>query len=196
MEADTHAVLRAQGFELVRHNLRMVIDLDGPPPAPQWPEGIGVRNFVPGQDDRETRLVIRACFRDHWGWVETPFEEELERWQHFMRTDPEFDPGLWFLATHEGRIIGTSLGRLSVEDEPGMGWINAVGVLREWRRHGVAQALLYQTFQGLYDRGRRRIGLGVDAASLTGATRLYEKAGMRPDPKHEYGTWEKVISNW
>jgi len=28
-------------------------------------------------------------------------------------------------------------------------------------------------------RGKKRVGLGVDAGSLTGATRLYEKASMR-----------------
>jgi hypothetical protein len=31
----------------------------------------------------------------------------------------------------------------------------------------------------LYGRGQRVIGLGVDAENPTGATRLYERAGMR-----------------
>ena len=50
-----------------------------------------------------------------------------------------------------------------------LGWIATVGVVRAWRRRGLAQALLYQTFGALYARGRRKFGLGVDAASLTGA---------------------------
>jgi mycothiol synthase len=193
LDTGAHALLRAEGFDVVRHNLRMVIDLDAPPPAPVWPAGVGVRTFVPGQDDRETRTVVRACFRDHWGWVEEPFEQELERWQYFMRTNPDFDPSLLFLATAHGRIIGTSFASLKVDDDPNLGWLSTVGVVREWRRRGLAQALLYHSFGALYDRGRRQIGLGVDAASLTGATRLYEKVGMRPDPRHQYGTWEKVL---
>jgi hypothetical protein len=36
-----------------------------------------------------------------------------------------------------------------------------------------------------------RIGLGVDADSLTGATRLYEKAGMRVERRYEL--WEKEL---
>ena len=35
------------------------------------------------------------------------------------------------------------------------------------------------SFAELRRRRRTRVGLGVDAGSLTGATRLYEKAGMR-----------------
>jgi len=34
------------------------------------------------------------------------------------------------------------------------------------------------------------VGLGVDAQSLTGATRLYEKAGMHPDPHHQLSFFE------
>lgn len=36
------------------------------------------------------------------------------------------------------------------------------------------------TFKEFYRRGKRRVGLAVDSTSLTGADRLYERAGMRP----------------
>jgi ribosomal protein S18 acetylase RimI-like enzyme len=39
--------------------------------------------------------------------------------------------------------------------------------------------LLLQAFKEFRARGFREVGLGVDAASLTGATRLYESVGMR-----------------
>jgi hypothetical protein len=38
--------------------------------------------------------------------------------------------------------------------------------------------MLHHTFGQFYQRGTRKVGLDVDAQSLTGATRLYEKAGM------------------
>jgi mycothiol synthase len=188
-----HALLRDCGYQLARHNLRMIIDFDGPPPEPEWPAGIAVRTFVPGRDERETRLVIREAFRDHWGHVESPFEEDLERWQKFSQSDPDFDPSLWFLAMADGRIVGTSLCHLRSNEDPNMSWVYSVGVLRPWRRQGVAYALLRHSFAELYRRGQRRAALGVDADSLTGATRLYEKAGMRPDPRHQYQIWEKEL---
>jgi mycothiol synthase len=65
------------------------------------------------------------------------------------------------------------------QDEKALGgWIHTLGVLRPWRRHGLGQALLYHAFAEFYRRGINNVYLGVDAQSLTGATRLYERAGM------------------
>jgi mycothiol synthase len=40
-------------------------------------------------------------------------------------------------------------------------------------------ALLQHALRQFHERGGRHVGLGVDAESPTGATRLYERAGMR-----------------
>ena len=47
-------------------------------------------------------------------------------------------------------------------------------------RQGVGAALLGDAFGRLWARGERSVGLGVDAASDTGAFRLYQRAGMAP----------------
>jgi mycothiol synthase len=44
----------------------------------------------------------------------------------------------------------------------------------------VGAALLADAFKRFWDAGERSVGLGVDAASDTGAFRLYERAGMTP----------------
>jgi RimJ/RimL family protein N-acetyltransferase len=54
-------------------------------------------------------------------------------------------------------------------------------------------ALLQHSFHAFSQRGLRKVGLGVDAQSLTGATRLYEKAGMRPDPARQFSAYEKEL---
>jgi len=51
---------------------------------------------------------------------------------------------------------------------------------RPWRRQGVGAALLADAFGRFWARGEHSVGLGVDAASDTGAFRLYERAGMTP----------------
>jgi ribosomal protein S18 acetylase RimI-like enzyme len=53
-----------------------------------------------------------------------------------------------------------------------------LGVRRAWRKRGVGLALLQHSFGEFYKRGTRKVGLGVDAQNLTGALKLYEKAGM------------------
>jgi GNAT superfamily N-acetyltransferase len=78
-------------------------------------------------------------------------------------------------------------------DDPGLGWVGTLGVCRPWRKRGLGLALLRHSFSELYRHGQRRIGLGVDAESLTGATRLYLKAGMQPDPNHTYLFYEKEL---
>ena len=63
--------------------------------------------------------------------------------------------------------------------EPGLGWVGILGVRSPWRRRGLGDALLRASFAALYERGLRRVGLGVDTENVTGALRLYERAGMR-----------------
>ena len=52
---------------------------------------------------------------------------------------------------------------------------------RPWQRRGLGLALLFGTFRRLCERGIRRTSLVVDSESPTGATRLYERAGMHAD---------------
>lgn len=53
-------------------------------------------------------------------------------------------------------------------------------------------ALLHTAFAEIHRRGIPRVELGVDSESPTGATRLYERAGMRPALGWEF--WEKRLS--
>ena len=59
-----------------------------------------------------------------------------------------------------------------------MGWVSQLCVRQPWRRQGLGMALLLMAFAEFHRRGNKRVGLIVDAASMTNATRLYEKAGM------------------
>ena len=112
------------------------------------------------------------AFRDHWGHVPASFEEWERRKKHLGS-----DPGLWFLAESAGEAAGAAV----CEDRPEMGWVTELAVRRAWRRRGLGLALLRHALREFYRRGKRKVALGVDAESLTGATCLYERAGMRVD---------------
>jgi mycothiol synthase len=165
----------AMGYDEVRNFVRMKIDMETPPPAPVWPDGITVRAAaVPGPDDRAVYEAVDEAFEDHWGHVTTQFEQ----WIHLMTTFEDFDPTVWFLAMDGDQIAGMSLCRPKLAEDPGIAWLSTLGVRRPWRRQGLGLALLQHTFGEFYRRGTRSVALGVDAQSLTGATRLYERAGM------------------
>jgi mycothiol synthase len=117
--------------------------------------------------------------------VPVGFDEWLRR--HIRRDD--FDPSFWFLATAGDEVVGTALCYARSER---IGWVRNLGVRREWRGRGLGLALLQQALGAFYQHGRTKIGLGVDAQSPTGATRLYQRAGMRVT--EEYETYEKTIA--
>ncbi|NIO68281.1 MAG: GNAT family N-acetyltransferase [Anaerolineae bacterium] len=108
-----------------------------------------------------------------------------------MDNDPSFDQSLWFVAVDGEEIAGFSLCYSIVAEDPDMGEVATLGVRRPWRRQGLALALLHHSFGELYQRGKPKATLGVDAQSLTGATRLYEKAGMHV--QRRYDSYEKEL---
>lgn len=168
------------GMTNVRHFWRMAIDLTDDLPAPVWPQNIRVVTgdvygdaLVP-----DAYRTVNEAFADHWGHVDRDVEEGVARWVHRSESDPNFDPSLWFIALDGDEIAGASLCRHHVDDDPKMGWVDTLGVRRPWRRQGLAMALLRHSFHVLRERGQSKVGLGVDATSLTNATKLYTKAGM------------------
>jgi GNAT superfamily N-acetyltransferase len=179
-----------RGFHHIRSSYQMRIEMDeAPPPAADWSDGITLET-----GNQEQIPVIYAAFeesfRDHFGHVQEPFEEGLARFTHFMKSEGN-DPAMWFLAMEGGEIAGISLCRPESYDDVESGWVNILGVRRPWRKRGIGVALLRHSFGEFYKRGKRKVGLGVDAQNLTGALRLYEKAGMSVHTV--YDTYEKTI---
>ena len=175
----------------IRHFHTMAIDLDDQPPEAQWPDGIKIRTTTGEEELREVVWAVEDAFKDHWGYVEQPIEQEYKRWLHFIQHEDDYDPTLWFLAMDGDEIAGISLCYPKGREDPEMGWVGALGVRRPWRRMGLGLALLQHSFGEFYRRGKPRAGLGVDAGSLTGATRLYERAGMKPI--RQFTTYEKEL---
>jgi mycothiol synthase len=186
----TMELLEGRGFAAVRHSFTMERDLAGELPGPIWPAGIVARTMQPG-DELAVYRAENEAFRDHWGHVEAPEQEGFALWQHRALDDPAYDPSLWFLALDGDEIAGTALCSPFQIGDPDLGWVNALGVRRPWRRRGLAEALLYHSFAELRRRGRARVGLGVDASSLTGATRLYDKVGLRA--VRDFTTFQKEL---
>jgi mycothiol synthase len=175
----SHELLVGQGYQLVRYHFRMLIEMEAPPPKPTFPEGLAVRTFVRDRDLRPLVHVMEDVFsRDHWGFAERPFEEAYAEFEHWLGNDPDHDPTLWFLAFDGKELVGFGLFRSRISGDPEMGFCEGLAVRRRWRRRGLGLALLRCGFGELYRCGKRKAALDVDAQNLTGATRLYERAGM------------------
>ena len=168
------------GYRRIRSSYHMLIEMDAPVPEPIWAEGIALRPFNPEIDAEAVYRAETDSFRDHFGFVEQPFEEGFQRFKHFVLGAQDFDPTLLFIAedVSSGEIAGINICRPHSYDDSDMGWVGTLGVRRQWRKRGIGLALLRHSFNEFYRRGKRKVGLGVDAQNLTGALRLYESAGM------------------
>jgi mycothiol synthase len=129
------------------------------------PAGITIRPRVEA-DDRAIVAVMADAFDDPWDYEEAR--------QEFL-VSATYDPSLWFVALDGDEAVGALFGYIT----NGRGQISALAVRDAWRRRGIAGALLRAAFTKFRDRGVANVRLNVDRDNGTGATHLYERAGMR-----------------
>jgi GNAT superfamily N-acetyltransferase len=178
------ALLAHEGYEAIRHFWRMGIEFQGPPASPVWPAGLGPADARENIDERAIYEAAEEAFLDHFQFSpRTEFEEWVRQRKRFG-----FDPSLWTVVWDGDQIAAVGLARMTTE---GTGWVSVLGVRRPWRGRGLGRAILQHLFQRFYERGVSSVALGVDAANPTGATRLYESAGM--SVIRNYVLFEKVL---
>ena len=131
---------------------------------PPWP-------IEPDRDGHAVHAALEECFADHWDPVSVPYDQ----WRRSHLEGDAFDPRLWILATDGDEIAGVAACRRRY----GRGFVDELGVRRAWRGRGLGLALLRLAFAEFWRRDERSIALSVDSENLTGATALYERAGMQ-----------------
>jgi mycothiol synthase len=178
------SLFESLGFSEVRRYYRMMVEFDGPPPAPQWADGFRADTFEL-DDARAFHATLDEAFEDEWNFVSMPFE----RWYEHRVEAQDFDPTLWFVVRDGDEIAGVLRGEPQRFDA---GWVGAIGVRKPWRKRGLGLALLHHAFGEFHRRGQQRVALGVDAQNPTGATRLYERAGMHV--AYEAVAFEKALT--
>lgn len=136
--------------------------------------------IVPWPSARSTEILVtkNTAFASHWG--STPTSAVI--WSH--KTEGFGARADWsFVAVDSGdNIVGLCLThRYEADDEilgRRVGWIDTLGTLAEWRRRGVAAALINTALRRYRDLGLTHAALVVDNASPTGANRLYASLGF------------------
>ena len=170
-------VLDAAGFTEVRRFWHMHIDL-GPEhlKAPDAPTGVTITMATTDDDRRLLHRIDEIAFAEHFGFVPRPYEE----WIPWFRDRRDARPELWRLAWLDGEPVG-----LCIQDdsriERDASHVRVLGVVPEARGRGIATWLLRSAFSQAASEGRTAMTLTVDSDNTTGATALYERAGMTPE---------------
>ena len=175
-EPAAQALYESEGYEVVRYAFTMthrhVQDAELIP----MPEGIELRPVTPDQH----RPIFDAddeAFRDH-------FEHRAATEQDFVATfsQPDIDTSLWKVGWDGDQVAGSVQTWIWKEENDTLGakraWLESVSTRRQWRRRGLARALIGASLVDLRARGIDEALLGVDAENPTGALGLYEGLGF------------------
>jgi ribosomal protein S18 acetylase RimI-like enzyme len=163
--------LIASGFQVTKYIFNMQAKFDAPPAPVKLPDGIMLRNPIPGQDDRKIYEVIQSAF-ERPGRTAPSFDD----WKGFMLRPEIFKPELWFLAMKGEEMVGACLSYEYSESD--QGWVRQLGVLESVRSTGLGSTLLQNAFVEFYERGFNKVGLAVESDNPR-AIRFYEGAGMK-----------------
>lgn len=166
------SLLEHAGYSADHHHWRMVRELDGGSGELPWPDGVEVRSYAPGADDRAAHALVQEAFRDIPGNVERGFEQ----WRAMAVGGAQFAPDLSAVAVADGgEMAGVALCE---RWEDGQGYMAYLATAREWRGRGLGRALLAGSLAKMGAAGLSRAALNVNGRNES-ATRLYTSVGMR-----------------
>lgn len=183
------ALLRANNYEPVRYFFDMVRPTMNDIPDLPVPDGLEVRPITPDLYRRVWDADIDA-FIDHWGGHDTS-EAAYQKWV----ASPTFDPSMMLIAFDDDEAAAGVINTINPDENEALGtkrgWLQSVWTRREWRRRGLAKALIARSLNLLRDRGMTSAGLGVDSENATGALGLYEDVGFEVDFRST--AWRKPL---
>ena len=172
------AVVEAAGFQRVRTGVQLIRPNVEDIPVIPLADGFEIRRI--GADDRAMhRRVWEAAaraFAQSYG-EQAQTEDQYERWV----TGDEFDPPLWRVAFHGDAIAAQILNYLGEPEPDGsrIGWTESISTQPEFRRRGLARALLAESLRAVRDAGATKAALGADSQNPNQAQTLYESMGFR-----------------
>ncbi|TQL03129.1 N-acetyltransferase [Cellulomonas sp. SLBN-39] len=195
--------LAAAGYTHVRTWLQMTRPVQDEDRGPAAEPAAGavvrpVRRAADGMPDEADLVavhdVLEQAFADHFNHHEETFDEFCDR----LRADPGHRWDHWWL----GELVDGDVHRpagalvagasLDADGTPVGSYVEYLGVLRTARGRGLASALLDAVVTDAAERGRRTVGLEVDADSPTGAADLYRSLGF--ETKYVTQSWHREIT--
>lgn len=120
--------------------------------------------------------VHQNSFSKHFGFA----PRDLEKWRELVLNDVTIDPNGVFVAFKRGEPVGfCECADEYVEENKGQ--IAGLGVTQENQGLGIGEALLQTGINYSASKGYDTVELNVDTGNESGALKLYEKLGFKPE---------------
>ena len=164
------------GFEFLRRYYTMRMSISSVPTIRQI-ENLEIRAIDITNPDEIAlwHKVHQNSFSKHFGFA----PRELEKWSELL-LDESTDPNGVFLAYKNQEPIGFCQCNDEYADE-NKGQIAILGVTQENQGLGIGEALLQTGIVYSASKGYDTIELNVDTGNESGALKLYEKLGFKPE---------------
>jgi mycothiol synthase len=168
-EPGARAFAAKNGFQRARVLWQMRRSLDDDLPRIPLPEGVTIRHFRTGHDEKAWLAINSRAFADH---------PEQGRWTahdlEMREAEPWFDPAGFLLAVD---IEDTLLGFHWTKIQDGLGEVYVLGVDPGGHRRGLGKALTMAGLEHLRDRGLHTAMLYVDESNAA-AVAMYRGLGF------------------
>ncbi len=149
-------------------------------PTPRFPANLIIRTVRLGEDDVRMLDADNAAFSEHFGHT----EETMEEYQFYLHSQ-NYRPELSVLAidpTRDELVAGFCQIAVNAGECERLGkkrgWIDILGVRKEYRHQGLGEAFLFQGMHNLNHAGMAEAILGCDSENTTNATALYFRTGF------------------
>lgn len=181
VKSSFNKILESFEYEVERYFIEMSRSLDVIPET-QLPDGIDVRS-VKEQDERKVWDASVEAFRDHWGFS-PPTEQDYTSY----KSSKYWQPDLWQVAWDGDEVVSSVMNYIDDDHNQKFsrkrGWTETISTRREWRRRGIAKALIVHSMHMHKEKGMTEVALGVDTQNPSGALKLYESLGYIKDKTH------------
>jgi mycothiol synthase len=182
--------LESFGMEVIRTYWHMKRLLDPEAKADTNKEDFEIR-LVSGQADLETWWALHQdAFSNHFGFAPRPMDLWIEQTTSAGTMDPEG----CFTAFYRGEPAGF-VQMANANYHLNGGYVDLIGVAHKYQGSGLGQLLLQHAINFSVDQGREFIELNVDTGNESGALKLYEKLGFKPNSswvQYENKKWAEV----
>ena len=166
----------SHGYEFLRRYYTMRMTLSSAPSI-RHIEDLDIRAIDVTNPDLTAlwHSAHQNSFSNHFGFA----PRELEKWRELV-LDSALDPKGVFLAFKNGEPVGFCQCNDEYAEE-NKGFVNLLGVTHENQGLGIGEALLQTGIAYCLTKGYDSVELNVDTGNESGALKLYEKVGFRPE---------------
>jgi ribosomal protein S18 acetylase RimI-like enzyme len=182
--------LESFGMEVIRTYWHMKRLLDEDSKAGTTKDNVEIK-LVSDRADLETWWSLHQdAFSKHFGFAPRP----MDLWIEQTTSAGTMDPDGCFLAFYDGKPAGF-VQMANANYHLNGGYVDLIGVSHNFQGQGLGQLLLQHAINFSIDQGREFIELNVDTGNESGALKLYEKLGFKPNSswvQYENKKWAEV----